>query len=78
MDPKLEAAINTYLEKKEEDAWNEVKDKMISENSPEWIKKTIKDAFITGFQSGIIKTEQEILEISKTNPTAFYNWLQGK
>lgn len=78
MDPKLESAINAYLEKKEEDAWNEVKDRMIEDNFPNWLKGAIRNAFIIGFQSGNIKTEQEILEISKTNPTAFYNWLQGK
>jgi len=76
MDPKLESAIDACLEKMEEDAWNEVKDKMISENLPDFIKKIIKDTFIIGFQTGNIKTEQEILQLSKTDPIKFYKWLQ--
>ncbi|MEM5592851.1 hypothetical protein AAHH67_15785 [Niallia circulans] len=74
----LEDLYEAYLVKKEEDAWNEVKNKLTSDKLTYSTNELIKGAFLIGYGKGGIDRENEILEISKNDPIQFYNWVSGK
>lgn len=74
----LEDLIDNILSKKEEDAWNKVKNKLISSELPSIVNFATEKAFKLGYAQGNIDKQDELLELSKRDPVQFYNWVSSK
>lgn len=72
---KVEDLVEAYMIKREEDAWLEMKDKMVRDTMSQSLKELVRDAFIIGYEKGSIDKQDEILEMSKSDQIGFYNWM---
>jgi len=74
----LEDLIDELLTKKEEEAWNKVKDKMTSTEFPDVVNFATEKAYKLGYAQGSIDKQDELLELSKNDPNSFFNWIKKK